>query len=209
MADEARLSGLISAVGYGFTYDSTDSIERPTKGFKSRIEAEFAGVGGDHCFLSTAYINTLFYQVAPDGVFKLRGDFKFIQPLAYTGRFDIPLDERFFLGGDELVRGFRPYALGPVYPDTTDPRGGISLQYFSLEYDYRVIGSLDFFTFIDAGFVSLRTWDFGTLRTAVGWGIKFKAFASGPPIVFGFGYPINPRDRSDIKRFFISMGSTF
>lgn len=209
MIDDERLSGLISAIGYGFTYDSTDSIERPTRGFKSRLEAEFAGVGGDHCFLSTAYMNTFYYQIAPDGVFKLRGDMKFIQPCANTSRFDIPMNERFFLGGDELVRGYRPYALGPVYPGTTDPRGGISLQYLSLEYDYRVIGSLDFFTFVDAGFLSLTPWAFGTLRTAVGWGIKFKAFASGPPIIFGWGYPLNARDNSEVKRFFISMGTTF
>lgn len=208
MEDEARLSGLISAVGGGFTYDSTDSIERPTRGYKSRIEAEFAGVGGDHCFISTAYINSLYYQAAPDGVFRLRADMKFIQPIGGTARTDIPLDERFFLGGDELVRGYRPYALGPQYPNH-DPRGGISLQFLSLEYDYRVIGSLDFFTFCDAGYLSLDTWSFGKLQSAVGWGIKFKAFASGPPIVFGWGYPLNPKNRSEVKRFFISMGSNF
>lgn len=208
MLDEADLSGLISAVGGGFTYDSTDSMERPTRGLKSRIEAEFAGVGGDHTFISTAYINTYFLQVAPNGVFKLRGDMKFIQPIGCTGRFEIPLEERFFLGGDEMVRGYRPYAIGPQYPNN-DPRGGISLQFLSLEYDYRLIGTLDFFTFIDAGHLSLKTWNFGTLRTAVGWGFKFKAFASGPPIVFGWGYPLNPKNKSEVKRFFISMGTNF
>lgn len=208
MEDEARLSGLISAVGGGFTYDSTDSIERPTRGYKSRIEAEFAGVGGDHCFISTAYLNTLYYQAAPNGVFKFRFDMKFIQPLAWTGRTDIPLDERFFLGGDEMVRGYRPYAIGPTYPNH-DPRGGISLQFLSLEYDYRIFSMLDFFTFCDSGHVSLRTWDFGKMSTAVGWGFKIKAFASGPPVVFGFGYPINPKNKSEVKRFFISMGSNF
>lgn len=209
MEDEARLSGLISAVGAGFTYDSTDSIERPTRGFKSRLEAEFAGVGGDHCFISTAYLNSFYWQAAPNGVFRFRADLKFIQPLAWTSRRDIPLDERFFLGGDELVRGFRPYAIGPTYENTDDPRGGISLQYLSLEYDYRIFSALDFFTFVDSGHVSLRTWDFGKMSTAVGWGFKFKAFASGPPIVLGFGYPINAKNRSEIKRFFISMGTNF
>lgn len=208
MADEARLSGLISATGVGFTYDSTDSIERPTQGFKSRLEGEIAGLGGDHAFLSTAYMNTYYFQIVPNAVLKLRADVKFLQPIGDTDPGDIPLEERYFLGGDEMVRGFRPYYIGPQYING-DPRGGISLQFLSAEYDYRVFSNFDVFTFIDAGHVSLKPWNFGRLSAAVGWGIKFKAMANGPPIVLGFGYPLNAVNNSEIKRFFISMGSNF
>lgn len=210
LCEEARNGGIISASGMSLSYDSTDSIERPTRGTKSRLEAEFAGIGGQSTFAGVAYLNTVYYQLNPEGVLKLRGDLKFLQPIGSTDYEDMPLDERLFLGGDDVLRGYRAYRVGPLFPGSSDdPRGGLSLQLYSAEYAHRLMSRLDAFVFFDAGSLTKEQWHFGRLYMSAGWGIKLKVFASGPPVTMGFGYPLNATDRNQIKRFFLTLGSTF
>lgn len=205
---EARTGGLISASGVNINYDSTDHPLRPTKGFKSRLEAEYAGIGGDHTFFATAYLNTYYIPIAKDGVLKFRGDVKFIDPLGKTKASKIPLDERLFLGGDNIIRGYRAYKLGPQFKGG-DPRGGISMQMLSVEYSHRLWKRLDGFVFCDSGHLSFKEWAFGRMSTALGFGVRFQLFESGPPLMMGMGFPLNPKKRSEVKKFFLTVGGRF
>lgn len=210
--------GILSAVGCNFMYDSTNSLLRPTNGFRSRFEMEVAGVGGDYSFFSTGYKNTYYYQIDDRGVFKFRGDILFIQPIHSS--FDwIPIDERLFLGGEYEVRGYRPYRLGPKFYKinsegkkyaSDDPSGGLSLQYLSFEYQYRIFPIVDGFTFCDMGSLTDGTWEFGKLHTSVGFGFRMQVMGNGsPPLTFGWGFPLGKNRRTDIKRFFINIGGRF
>lgn len=206
---ESRIHGLISAVGTTLAYDSTDHPVKPTSGFKSRLSLEFAGVGGDHQFFSVGYFNSYFYPVGSRMIIKYRGDLRFIQPLGSTRFSTMPLDERIFLGGDFGVRGYRPYRLGPQYEGTHIPRGGISMQLYSVEISRRIMKDIEVFTFLDAGHLSKDTWEFGRLSLAIGYGARMKLLDCLPPFTVGMGYPINPKNRSEVKKFFFSVGGTF
>ncbi|MCB1112190.1 MAG: outer membrane protein assembly factor BamA [Chlamydiales bacterium] len=205
---QAQNNGIISAFGTSIIYDSTDHPLRPSCGIKSRLENEIAGLGGDFQFFSIAYLNSWYYSVSKDGVIKLRGDMRFIQPINKTSADSIPIDERFFLGGDNEIRGFTPYRLGPQFNDD-DPKGGISMQVLSAEYDHRILSCLDAFFFVDSGYLSLAHWDFGNLNTSVGFGIRFQVFEGNPPITMGLGYPLTPASPDEVKHFFISLGGKF
>lgn len=208
---EANIHGLISAVGTSLSYDSTNHPVRPSSGFRSRLFFELAGPGGDHQFLSFGYFNTYYYPVGSRIVLKYRADLRFIQPIAETSYDTMPLDERIFLGGDVMVRGFRPYRLGPTYRHHKDvPRGGLSMQYCSVELTRRIIEDLEGFAFIDAAHLSAKTWEFGRMDVAIGYGFRFKLpIASIPPVTVGMGYPLNAKTRSDVKKFFFSFGANF
>lgn len=206
---EANIHGLISAVGGFLAYDSTNHPIKPSKGFRSRLQLEYAGVGGDHTFLSLTYLNSYYFPVGSRTIIKYRADYRFIQPLGETHYSTIPLDERIFLGGDYIVRGYRPYRLGPQYPGTHTPRGGLSMQFYSVEMSRRIIEDVEAFTFLDAGQLSRETWEFGRLSVSVGYGLRFKLIPSIPQIALGMGYPVNARDRSEVKKFFISFGGNF
>lgn len=208
LKDEARNSGLISAAGVTLSYDSTNHPTDPTCGFKSRLEEEFAGLGGNHTFLSLAYLNSYFIPAGKKGVIKLRGDVRFIIPMFRTSGHDIPIDERLFLGGNTYIRGYRAYKLGPQYPEG-DPRGGLSLQFLSAEYSRQITKRFDGFVFCDAGSLSFDLWSFNELRTAIGFGFRVRVLESGPPLMLGMGFPLNPRKRGDVKRFFFTVGGTF
>jgi outer membrane protein insertion porin family len=207
--EESRNDGLISATGVSLTYDSTDCPGKPSYGFRSRIEAEYAGVGGDHFFIGVGYLNTWYIPVTENTVFKTRADVKFLMPIFGTTYDTMPIDERLFLGGDNGVRGYRPFALGPKFDGTDDPRGGLSSNLFSMEYVYRYSPKWEGFVFFDAGHLSKHEWSFFNFRTSAGFGLRCCFFANSPPFTVGFGFPINPRSRSDVRRFFFSMGGNF
>jgi outer membrane protein insertion porin family len=207
---EADIHGLISAIGTSLSYDSTDHPIKPSCGFRSRLMLEYAGLGGDHHFFNFAYLNSYYFPVGSRLVIKYRADFRFIQPLGHTRYQTLPLDERIFLGGDFMVRGFRPYRLGPHYRHAPDvPRGGLSLQFYSVEMSRRIIEDFEAFAFLDAGHLSKNTWEFGRMSVSIGYGIRFKLIDSIPPITLGMGYPLNAHHRRDVKKFFFSFGGNF
>lgn len=207
---EADIHGLISAIGTSLSYDSTDHPIKPSEGFRSRLFLEYAGLGGDHHFFNIGYANSYYFPVGSRTVIKYRADFRFIQPLGDTRYETIPIDERIFLGGDYMVRGFRPYRLGPHYEHHRDvPRGGLSLQYYSVEMTRRIIQDWECFAFLDAGHLSSGTWEFGRMSVSIGYGLRFKLIDSIPPVTIGMGYPLNAHHRSDVKKFFFSFGGNF
>lgn len=208
LREEAKNLGLISALGISLNYDSTGNAHCPTRGFKSRIEQELAGFGGDHTFMGLAYLNSYYIPVGEKGVIKLKGDMRFIVPLFDTKRYHIPIDERLFLGGENAIRGYRVYRLGPQF-NTGDPRGGMSMQLLSAQYTRNFGKKVNAFIFCDSGHLSFDVWNFGTMWTSVGFGVNLQVFEGAPPVVLGLGFPLNPDRRSDVKRFFFNLGGSF
>lgn len=210
LANDADINGLISAMGASLSYDSTNHPIKPSCGFRSRLMLEYAGLGGDHNFFNIGYYNSYYYPVGSRLVIKYRADFRFIQPLGNTNFNSMPMDERIFLGGDYLVRGFRPYRLGPHYKHNPDvPRGGLSLQFYSVEMSRRIMQDFEVFAFFDAGHLATGTWEFGRMSVSIGYGTRFKLIDSIPPVTIGMGYPLNAHSRSDVKKFFFSFGGNF
>lgn len=204
---EAHNSGLISAVGVSLIYDSTDDL-KPSKGLRSRLESEYAGLGGLHTFFGFGYINTYYYRLHCDGILKFRADARFIAPVGNTTLHSLPLDERLYLGGETTVRGYRPFSIGPQF-DNGDPSGGLSQTLFSIEYDYEIFSRLDAFVFFDTGQVSCRAFSIDDFRYAVGYGVRLKILEGGPPLIIGMGYPLNPASDNQVKKFFLSIGARF
>lgn len=226
----SRIQGLISASGINFTYTSTDSIECPTRGFRSTAQFEYVGLGGDHTWAGIGYLNTYYIPICPRSVLKLRGDFRFLQPLWHTDFNHIPLDERLFLGSDNMLRGYRPYRLGPLFKEndpncdnrccrnkcshhrgdsSDEPKGGLSMQIFSLEYNYQFGKKINGFLFFDAGSLTQKKWHIGRLYMSTGVGARIRVFDAFPPITLGYGFPLNPKHKNQVKRFFISFGGSF
>ncbi len=205
---EVDSSGLISAASASITYDSTDSAMKPHRGFRSYLEGEFAGIGGDFCFLRFGYLNSYYTPLWSRGIMKYRFDARFIEPILKThSPFQIPLSERFFLGGENTVRGYRAFDLGP-HLDNGDPTGGISSVLLSVEYLQEVFRFLDLFVFTDAGSISMQRFHIDTFRLSYGFGTRLELI-NKVPIILGMGFPVNPDGRSEVRKFFFSMGGQF
>ena len=139
---------------------------------------------------------------------KYRADFRFIEPFWKSSTpDDIPLSERFFMGGENSVRGYKAFDLGPHY-ENGDPSGGISSGLLSVEYLHEVFRLMDLFVFADAGTISLHRFSFETFRLSYGFGTRLELI-NRVPIVLGMGFPVNPDGRSEVKKFYFSMGGQF
>lgn len=204
----AKGTGNISAVSASLNYDSTDHMMKPHNGLRSLFEIEFAGVGGDFAFFKYSYVNSFYQNLWRHGIMKYRWEARAIQPVMWTSRAaKIPLSERFFIGGENSVRGYRAFALGPKYANG-DPQGGITYAVLSVEYLHEIFSVVDGFLFIDAGSISLR--EFWLPRFQMSYGIGFRIEVMNKiPITVGIGFPVNPEHRSQVQKFFFSMGGQF
>ncbi|MFN0065715.1 MAG: BamA/TamA family outer membrane protein, partial [Chlamydiales bacterium] len=205
----------LSSVGVLFIYDNTDHPRRPTDGLRSRFLYELYGLGGNFQMMKFSYLNSFYYPVVKNLVFKARLDFNFIHKYGTTTTFDVPFSERFFLGGETTVRGYRPYVIGPKF-DAMQPYGGLSSTLFSEELQYTLwkCPFIDLFCFVDGGTVNLEEFTIQNLNTAVGFGTRIEVMKN-TPMMFGLGWPIHPTEIvngqkvNNAQRFFFSMGGTF
>ncbi len=206
--EQSQNSGVISAISNSITYDSTDSAMKPRNGLRSTIDAEFAGLGGEFYFFKASSVNNYYNQLWRHGIMKYRFEFRYIEPLLSTNQPEqIPLSERFFLGGENSVRGYRQFDLGPHYPNG-DPKGGISSNLLSVEYLQEVLPILDLFVFADAGSVGMKRFYIANWKLSYGIGARIELL-NRVPVIVGIGFPVNPSGDSEVRRFFFSMGGQF
>lgn len=212
-------SGVVMGTGIFFGYDSTDNILRPHRGFRSSIEGDIAGVRRHDKeatmfpFSKLFFFNSYYYPLWRKGTVKLRADFKFLSVYGAGQPSLLPANERYFLGGENTVRGYKMGTIGPKYKNadgsnTDDPEGGATSMLFSVEYLQSIFRLLDVFTFFDAGSVSLSEFTVKQFTMSAGLGLRLD-IGNRLPLVIGYGWPINPHDRDQEQRFFFSMGGQF
>jgi len=99
---------ITSMVGNQLTYDVRDSKLEPTTGFMTRLNTDFAGVGGSRNFARLRLLATQYFSLAEDLVLSATGEGGYIWGIGQGVR----INDRFFLGGDNL-RGFATSGIGP------------------------------------------------------------------------------------------------
>ena len=213
-----EIPGLISALSGNLNYDSVDNSYKPRRGWRSYLEAEVAGLGGQFRFAKLSYTNSIYFPLWKKGTLKFRGDFKYLIPYGSTDKQNAPYSERFFLGGDTTMRGYKPWLFGPVielengageFVATSTPQGGLSCTYFSLEYNQEIFRMLDIFTFADVGSLSAQVLTIDKFRATAGAGLRLD-IGNRTPIMVGWGYVFNRGDRKHrAQPFFFSMGGQF
>ncbi|MEP7015862.1 MAG: BamA/TamA family outer membrane protein [Verrucomicrobiota bacterium] len=121
---------------------------------------------------------------------------------------EIPIDERFFNGGNTTVRSFSERDLGP-HDRKGNPIGGEFFTVFNVEYTFPIFGELQGAFFADAGNLLPSSEEPGLndMRYGVGAGLRYK-LPIGPIRV---DYGINPdrRPTEDFGAFHFSFGFAF
>jgi len=182
-----------------FDADRRDNIFYPARGWQTNIAVEVADqrLGGSLDFLRCTGSVKLFQSLGAGFVLGLRLDSGFIVPT--NGSEDIPVNERFFTGGESSVRSFEEQQLGPK-GDAGDPLGGLASTVASVEVRRRIAGNLAASVFADFGNVapnrSLEGTDPETTSMADTvdgmWNDYLQDFRPG--VGFGFQYltPVGP-----------------
>ena len=119
-----------SAIGGSLTWDARDNVFVPSSGGRFSLSSDVAGLGGDNKFIKTVGEFSYFYPVFWGTV--LAGRLELGYGFGYGGK-ELPLFERFFLGGPNSLRAFKFREVSPL--DSAGNRiGGTSEILFNLEY---------------------------------------------------------------------------
>jgi outer membrane protein insertion porin family len=196
---------LTSAVGLSVTRDSRDVVAAPTKGAQTLLRLDFAGLGGDAKYVKTTALQTYFRPLWLGHILGLRGEIGYGFGWADE---DLPLFERFFLGGPNSIRSFKFHDLSPV--DESGFKTGGTTQFIgNVEYIIPLPFGFRLAAFFDIG----NVWGFGTefdptdLRKAVGGGVRWQSPFG--PIRVDYGFNLDRKAGEDMGAFHFSVGSPF
>ncbi len=176
-------------------YDSRDSVFLPTRGTWARLRTEVAPkeIGSELSFARVQARLASYVPLTEESLLAWTFHTGLIFPVEETD--EIPLQERFFNGGQNSVRSFQEDTLGPKDSNGT-PVGGETYSVASLELRRKLAGNFTGALFVDAGNVSLSTTDylrFDDIRYAVGPGLRWL-LPIGP---LRLDWGVNPSPRED------------
>jgi outer membrane protein assembly factor BamA len=187
--------------------DTRDSPIFPSRGHQESFKVEHAddSLGGTLNFDRFSLKVTGHIPIGDDVGISLAAQTGFILP---RDSGPLPIQERFFNGGESTVRSFKESELGPKSANG-DPEGGEFRNVFNLEARLPLLGPIQWALFADAGNVGREIQGYGLsdMRYALGAGLRF-ALPIGP-IRLDAG--INPNRRPDEDSYVIhfSIGYPF
>ncbi len=202
-------------------YSNVDSPFMPSRGHRTSVSFEYAGgpLGGTLDFWKTFVRTTHWIPTVTTGsgfvrqpkqVIALNVRADWAQP--HSGLTEIPIFERYFLGGSNSVRGTRLNSIGPI-----DERGNIlggtkALQY-NLEYIFVLNPSMRVKAFHDAGqaWLESQSPNFSEMRKTVGVEVEVFMPVFNVPFRFFWAHNFDPLEffGETKSTFEFAIGSTF
>ncbi len=196
---------ITSAITPTIVRDSRDNFLDPSKGSRNELFVTFAGLGGDNDFIKTG-VDSAWYFPIKNTAIMVRGRFGYAQGI--FGK-QVPLYERFYVGGIYTVRGLDFGEAGPKDPSTHDPIGGTTQLIFNTEYIFPILAEMKLkgVVFADAGNSYENFQNFGSLRYTSGTGIRWISPVG--PIRIEWGYNLQKKPGESSSKFEFAFGSFF
>ncbi|MBW2478006.1 MAG: outer membrane protein assembly factor BamA [Deltaproteobacteria bacterium] len=197
----------ISSVTTTLSRSTVNNRLDPSEGGQSDLSWEIAGLGGTEKFSKYIFDHRHFWPWRWGTVFSIHGQIGYVH--GYDGK-EIPLDERFFLGGINTLRGFENREVGPRDPLTGDYTGGDKEAYFNFEFVFPLVKDIGLkgVTFFDVGNAWGEDEDFfDKWRYSVGAGIRWMSPMG--PLRLEWGYNLDPYDWEDNSKFEFMIGRFF
>lgn len=188
--------------------DTRDNIYDPSRGSVNSLSIFFAGLGGDMKYYKMVGESSWYFPVWWKLVFHPK------VLMGYSENFgdgDLPIYARFFAGGINSIRGFKPYSVGPVDPVTGEYLGGNKELIVNLELIFPLFEDIGMkgVVFFDMGNVwgESESWDFSDMRYAIGAGVRW--FSPMGPIRVEWGYNLDPKPDESSAEWSFSVGTSF
>ncbi len=199
-------------------WNSVNNPFRPSRGWSSYLTMNVAGgpFGGDNYFLEPTYQGSLFLPTFKKQNFAFQFKAGYITP--FDGR-ELPLWERFFLGGEDSLRGF---GIRSVYPLTKDDRyfvdvqsgtieGGNRYYLSNIEYVFHITEQMDVAFFGDIGntYHERQKWDLSNYRADAGVEVRFFIPMFNVPLRLIWATNLKEKPGDDFSHFQFTIGLTF
>jgi outer membrane protein insertion porin family len=206
----------------GLSRDTRDFTANPTSGTFNQVSLELAGLA-DNEFAKMIGETNYYHTLTGKLVLMLSGEVRLAEPFGSTDY--LPLQERFWIGGANTVRGFEE---GTLTERDTVVRRRFYPPYGIYEYSKEVwlgseaalIGRAElrypffdmlqgvFFLDSGAGYTEIGDIDLGELRFSTGVGIRVN-LPIGAMVRLDYAIPISKEDDDEEENLHFSFGQSF
>jgi outer membrane protein insertion porin family len=210
-----------SSLRPAYVFDSRDNPFEPNRGKRMSLAVEYAGgfLGGDNYFLRPEATFSIFQPVSnypTRTILAFNAEAGMIEP--FGGR-ELSTLERFFLGGENSIRGHRFRSIFLRAPngeplrdaDTGVILGGDKFVQLNLEYHFLLGGPFRLLLFGDAGNVygEDQSFDLSNLRYTAGVELRVFLPVFGAPLRFIYAKNLDPLPQDSFEDFQFSIGTSF
>ena len=198
----------IASLAATASLDRRDNPILPHRGsfHQAGVEVARTFFGGDTSFTKYQLETSWYLPLGPRAELALGLRGGFTQLLLGSG--DLPLSERFFLGGDNTVRGYAYKDIGPEDADG-DPLGGNAFALANAELRLPIRKALRGVLFLDAGELWADQLGFSAsgIKASAGAGLRYETLVG--PIRLDWGYKLEREPGESPSRWHLTIGYPF
>ena len=211
-----------SRLSPSLVYNTVDNPYTPRRGMKLTASGQITGgpLGGTLNYLRPDLEAIFYIPHTRKTTLGIRAQFGMIHPFSQTaevdpvsGRSSLPFYLRFYMGGEQQIRGYNIRAVGPREPSSLALVGGDKFALFNAEYYFDVVGPIRALLFFDAGQSYLKGEKITIRSAVVSTGMEVRFIMPVLNVPFRLIYAINPNADLrivDSKRTFrFAVGTTF
>jgi len=203
-AEEARFT-IVGFLTSSFLLDRRDNKVLPEKGFILEIRADLAlqelASEGDY----VKFLVRGKEYIPLNGFLNLRITNRIGYAKSFLTEFKVPIEERFFLGGSNSIRGFEEDSVSPKDASNKYIGGNFMINY-GVELSIKAGQKLSFALFFDGGgvFEDAEAFDTAGLREGAGFGVRWSTPIG--EIAGDMGFKLDRRADEKINVFHFSVG---
>ncbi|PKK83206.1 MAG: outer membrane protein assembly factor BamA [candidate division Zixibacteria bacterium HGW-Zixibacteria-1] len=194
---------------FSISRDTRDNLFNPLRGTYSEWTSEVAGtfLQGTNSFARSIVRFKIFYPFNRETVLASALEIGWIDN--FRSGEEIPLNERFYAGGPNTIRGFGYQLAGPLQYDGVPLGGNFKIVWNLVEVRrtlYKIFGGV---IFVDIGNVwsEAKDFSFGDIRPAAGAGIRINTPLG--IVRLDYGANLDRRGSEPRDKIFFSMGQAF
>jgi outer membrane protein insertion porin family len=201
-----------SSITLGMAYDTRDSVLLSRHGVHADFSAEFAG--------GPLLGQTNIYKFQADAQKYILLPYDMILTIAgatgvadyYDTSTEVPLFDRFFLGGSRSIRGFGNRDIGPV-DENNEPLGGDTMAYANLELTFPIMDRVRGAVWNDIGFLDARPFHYTDAihegDAAAGIGLRLNLPIGPLRLDYGIPYKDQGYNHNNTGKFSFDVGYQF
>lgn len=196
-----------SSISPSIWRDTRDNYLDPTSGTRHAFYTTFAGIGGDNYFAKGLIDSAWYFPAKWNTTFSLRGRVGYAS--GFAGK-ELPLYERFYVGGINTVRGLGFGEAGPRNEEG-EKIGGDKELIFNAEYIFPIAEDIKLkgLVFFDAGRSFDNDEDLSITELRPTAGIGFRWISPFGPIRLEWGYNLDRKEDESDSKIEFSMGMLF
>ena len=171
-------------------------------GLNSSLNLNYSGLGfgSKYHFLRGINDSRFYFPLSKSNSMAFR--LKYGLLISYDSDKVVPVEERFYAGGANSIRGWSRNHISPLNTNQ-EKTGGNRLLELSAEYRILLFDHFEFALFVDSGNVWNKHADMNHLLTSAGTGLRY--YSQLGPIRFDIARPVNINN----WQFYIQIGQSF